>query len=138
MGRRSHLQQLQQHRNPHNRHLRRGNNRPHLRRHVRQSRPHGILTLRSHARRNSSRRNGPRQRHNSHPHQSPRSRRIRPKNTWTRRPSSHTRPRQIRLPHRTHRRSHADSPRWHKKARRQKRKTCITFNFPPLLTEKLK
>jgi len=138
MGRRSHLQQLQQHRNPHNRHLRRRNNSPHLGRDVCESRPHGILTLRSHARRNSSCRNGPRQRNNSNTHQSTRSRRIRSKNAWTRRPSRHTRPRPIRIPNRTNRRGYAYSPRWYTKAGWQKRKTCITFNFPCLLTEKLK
>jgi hypothetical protein len=138
MGRRPHLQQLQQHRNPRNRHLRRRNNRPHIRRHVRQSRPNGIFTLRGYARRNGSRRNGPRQRNNSHPHQSPRSRRIRSKNSRSRRSGCYTSPREIWLPHRTHRGSHANSPRWHKKARWQKRKARIAFHFPRLLTEKLK
>jgi hypothetical protein len=130
VGRRPHIQLLQQHVNTHNRHFRRRNNRPHNRRHVRQSRPLGIVTLRGYARRNSRSRSSPRQGNNSHTHQSPRSRRFRSQNARSRRPSRYTSPREIRLPHRTHRRSHADSPRWHQKTRRQTRKTRIASTFP--------
>ena len=138
MGHRTHLQLLQQHPSPHNRHIRRGNNLPNNRRNVRQSRPHGIFTIRSHASRHGSSRSCPRQRNNGNPHQSPCSRRVRTTNTRARRAGCNPSVCTVRFPHRTHRRSHADSPRRYEKTRWQKRQKSLIERVKCLLTEKLK
>jgi len=136
MGNSPHLQLLQQHSNPHHRHIWGRNYRPHHWWNVCQSRSHGIITLRSNACCNRRSRSRSRQRNHGYPYQSPRSRRIWTQNSGTRCTSSHPSTRQIRFPHRTHRRSNTNPTRWHKKAWRQKRQKSLKLPPPQLFTGK--
>lgn len=130
MGNRTRLQFIQQHTSPCNRPLRSRNHSTSKRRHVRKSRPTRILTIRSHEMRKPRSANGKRQRHNSHPHKSTRTRRIRTKNTRPRRTSGNTSFSQSRIPHRTHRRSYADPARRNEKKRRTSRTKSVAGEKP--------
>jgi ribosomal protein S11 len=105
--------------------------RTHKRRHVRQSRPHGILTLRRHARSHRSRRNSTRQRLTA-VHikvRAPGGSGPRTQDQVHKQPSE---PLHVRLPHRTHRRSYSCTTRRHPKTRGQKRQTrlVVLLSFP--------